>query len=343
MMRKQFIYSGTKRIALEVSGAPNRVPLHPFGTFTGNGSSYTFDDRSLESVRAQLLDQGVPWPLDYHHASIKVEQNQADRAPRAASITDVEVENGWVYGIIEDWTTTAAQEVANGDFIFVSSVLYYLTDEGPDQGLVVGYHSHALTNKPGTKDQRRIGLEQSDGGTRMNEWLLKLLGLPADATEDQARTALEAVLARGLFADQVMVALEITSPALTPEVRGRIMKLAALEGMADDLGRATATLEQQAKTNNTVQIDAALKVALEAGRIFDPEAPMWRTRLEGDFEAGRVALESMPVRVPTAANAVKVIDSKTGQVALEEGQVKINNLLGVNAEDFAKYAGGDQK
>ena len=336
-MRKQFVYSGSQRIALEVSGAPVRVPLHPFGRFTGNGFNLVFDDRSLASVRAQLAEKGTPWPLDYHHATLKVQQNQADRAPRAASITDVMVEDGFVYGISEDWTATAAQEVAAGDYIYISSVLYYQTEPGPDEGLVLGYHSHALTNDPGTQNQRRIGLEQSEeSGGRMNEWLLKLLGLGADATEDQARVALEAVTAKRDLADVVMTALELKDASSTPEVRGRVMKLAALEGIADDLAKATAALESQHSQNNASEIETVLKTALDDGRIFAPEVGNWRPRLERDLAGGRLALESMPKRVPTSP---VIVDSSTATAALEADQAAINNLLGVSAEAFSKYGG----
>lgn len=329
-MYRQFT-QGTSRIALQDAAVPpSRIPLHPFGTFYGNGQRFTFDQESLAAVQAQLATLGNPWPLDWHHATLKVEEGQAERAPAAGFITGVEVVDDFVYGLVE-WNPRGAEAVLSGDFSYVSPVLLY-----DESGRVWGYHSHALTNRPGTAWQRRIGMEAE---AQMNDWLKKLLGLPADATDDQLKAALEALSRRARLGEQVMQALELAEPEDTPAVRARILRLAANEGLADELGRLRAQLEAQSAQAQKERVEGLLRWALEHGRIPAQDAEriaFWRKSAEKDFEAARMALEGMPSFVPTE---LPTPAKPTQQAALEQSELEIAGLLGLSAEEIQKYGG----
>ncbi|NJK45480.1 MAG: hypothetical protein HC933_15465 [Pleurocapsa sp. SU_196_0] len=165
-MPQRATLASDRRISLELADdALEWLPLHPFGAFVGNGINCVFDETSMASVRAQLEAQPTGKPLDFHHATVKVEEGKLDRAPRAAQIVDIVVRDGYVYGRAADWVKGALESVKAGEFGFVSSVLYL-----DDENRVVGYHSHALTNNPGTYGQRRIGLE-----TDLEVWYERLV------------------------------------------------------------------------------------------------------------------------------------------------------------------------
>ncbi len=323
----------SKRIALEgASGTLELIPLHPFGSFVGNRQTYVFDDTSLARVNAQLEGKPTGWPLDYHHATLKVEDGTRDKAPRAAQIVGVEVMDGYVYGRVADWVQDALESVLKGEWGYVSPVLLF-----DAAGRVVGYHSHALTNDPGTFDQRAIGLESSlEDGMELAA-LLKLLGLPADATLEAAKAALEAMNVKAAFGEAVAGIMSLEAKN-TPEARAKVMRLVGLESVADQLDAARVALEAQATQGQTAQVEGVLKAALESGRIFEPEGVVWRTQLERDFDAAKIALEKMPVRVPT-----KPVTPAAGtqQAALEDSQAKANALLGIKLESFQKYNGGE--
>jgi phage I-like protein len=325
---KKTILTSSRRITLDLSeGALQWLPLHPFGTFFGNGITLTFDASSLESSLGNLPSTGLP--LDYHHATVKVEEGLADKAPRAAQIMGLEVRDNYVYGLAEDWVQSALESVKAGEYGFISAVPYY-----NEQNKVVGYHSFALTNKPGTLDQRKIGLEAEE--VNKMEELLKILGLPSDSSAEAARVALEQLQSKAAFADAISGILSLEAKN-TPEARAKVMKLVALEQIGDKLDAARVALESQTTQAQAEKIEGLIKIALEQGRIFEPERVLWEGQFEKDFGAAKLALEAMPRRVPTAAVTPAADSSK--KIALEENQAALNAILGVPAEAFAKFGG----
>jgi hypothetical protein len=76
-------FSGTLRAAL--AEAPERIPLHPFGEFVGNGTLFLFDEASLAQAQAELASRGVPWVLDFHHQTVRVERGRRGKPRRQGS------------------------------------------------------------------------------------------------------------------------------------------------------------------------------------------------------------------------------------------------------------------
>ena len=143
-----------QRVALAEgeAGLPTKVPLHPFGTFTGNGQTYLFDEESLRLIKAQLEEKGHLFVVDWHHQTVDQEEKKRDDAPAALWLDDVVVEDGFVWGVVESWTPKGAERVASKEYRYLSSVFAY----DPDTGRVLHYHSHGLLNRPGTYHQRAI-------------------------------------------------------------------------------------------------------------------------------------------------------------------------------------------
>jgi phage I-like protein len=335
--------------AVTLEGAPEWIPLNPFGTFTGDTpdgpQTFVFDDSSLASVQAALAIRGNPWVLDWHHNTLKVEAGQKNDAPAAGFITALEVRDGFVYGRM-DWSPEGETSVASKEYNFVSPVLNF--DES--SGRVLSYHSFALTNRPGTWSQRRIGLEASNLENpnsrtltaalergRM-DWLLVLLGLSADTPVEQVRAALESRLSLARFGGfvQETLGLEVASLEST-ESRARVIALAASEGSAAQVATLQASLEAERASRGSERQTGMVQAALEDGRILENQRSFWLTQAARDENAARVALEGLPKLVPQSIpNAAKL----EGQAALEANQVDINKMLGVSPESFLKYNGG---
>ena len=148
--------------ALKGDALPRRIPLNPFGTFKGNGKSYTFDEASLAAARAALAESGVSLVMDWHHQTLEVEAGKREVAKAAAWISDLEVADGYVYGVVELWVDDAAEVVGKQQYRYTSPVFWY-----DPSGWIGRYHSVALTNRPGTYGQRPIGLEAVDRRTSL--------------------------------------------------------------------------------------------------------------------------------------------------------------------------------
>jgi phage I-like protein len=340
---------GAVRIALDMGRpAPELLPLHPFGEFVGNGIPLHFDDESLRLANAALQTRGNPWVLDWHHATLKAEQatpgpdGTLPKAPAAGWITSLEVHDGYVYGRVQ-YTEQGRADVASGAMGYVSPVLLYTEDDGH----VVGYHSHALTNNPGTYWQRRIGLELTPANppqkeSRMDKKLLcKALGIAEDSTDEQINQRLIELQARGQFADFVVQSLGLQAASLTPEVRTRVVALAANEGVLDEVKGLRIQIADVQKRQEGDKVLAALEAAQADGRIpADKESPEYKRfqrLLSLDFDTTKAQLDSMAKLVPTQ---LPKVDAKgQAQAALEASDLEVAGLLGVKAEDLAKYGG----
>jgi phage I-like protein len=150
---------------------PERVPLHPFGAFRGNGKDFVFDEQSLAIVRAQVEQIGNLFVVDWHHQTRDVEKGKRDTAPAALWLKDVVVEDGYVYGVVESWTPKGAEAVRSKEYRYLSAVFPY-----DSEGRVLGYHSFGLVNRAGTYHQRVIGL----GARRLVDHRLAALELSYD-------------------------------------------------------------------------------------------------------------------------------------------------------------------
>ncbi|NJK45481.1 MAG: hypothetical protein HC933_15470 [Pleurocapsa sp. SU_196_0] len=111
-----------------------------------------------------------------------------------------------------------------------------------------------------------------------------------------------------------------------------MLKLVALEGTAEEVAKLRLKLEAQSAKTTATEREGVIKLALEEGRIFEPEAAMWRSHLESDFAAGKLALEAMPKRVPVTTP--KPSDQR--KVALEGDAAKMSALLGVTPQMLEK-------
>ena len=330
---------------------PDRIPIHPYGSFRGNHKDFVFDEQSLAAIRTQKEDRGVEWVVDWHHQTLAQEEGLRDDAPAAAWISDIEVEDGWVYGVVSEWTPKAAQAVVDREMGYVSAVFNYSKD-----GRVLRYHSFGLVNRPGTHYQRRIGLsevelelepppqavEETNEEEKEEEMderlkaLLAALGLAEDATQEQATEALSALQGQAALGAQTAEIVGLTEAADTPENRGRLMSLAQTGDTTAELASLTAELEE-------VRGDRAERLvtqALTSGKITAPQKDYWLGQAKRDYAGAQAYLSSAPQVVPVDQSLADAVKPDTATAALEQGQENINNLLGVNIETFRKYNGG---
>lgn len=320
---------------------PRRIPLHPYGSFRGNGKDFVFDERSLEAIRAQQADRGVDWVLDWHHQTLQQEEGLRDDAPAAGWIADIEVEDGWVWGVVSDWTPKAALAVVEKAYRFVSAVFRY-----DREGRVMLYHSFGLVNRPGTHYQRQIGLsaeaieleppEEGDVEEEMDERLkalLAALGLAEDATQEEATAALSALQGQAALGAQTAQIVGLSEATDTPENRGRLISLSAAGDNTAELASLTAELEAVRGD----RVERLITAALADGKITPPTAGFWRKQASRDYAGAQAALASQPRIVPVDQSLADAVTADKATAKLEQDQQDINALLGLSAETYLKH------
>lgn len=319
-------FSGTLRAAL--AEAPERIPLHPFGEFVGNGTVFLYDEESLQAALEDLRTRGVPWVLDFHHQTVRVEEGQAQEAPAAGFITGLVVgEDGFVYGLVE-WSETGRERVSRGEYAYVSPVFYY--DPTPDEmgrHRVLGYHSFALTNNPGIRFQKRIAAEAD-----MLEKLRQALGLDPEATEEAALQALEDLKREAAVG---RVVLEVGLGAEDPtELKAKLLRLLAAQDALEELERTRKELEAIKVQTREEKAQALVRKALEEGRILPHQREFWLAQARADLEAARKALEGMPRLVPVEL-------PKAERKALEEDEPlrRLAQVFRVSEEALKRFGG----
>ena len=134
---------------------PSRFLLLRDGNSNFTGEGYEDIHLTADGARQILEDfnrQGNAIPIDYHHASLQVEQTKQGAAPAAGWVNDLEYIPGeGLYAKDVEWTDKAAASLQQREFKFWSPVVFRNEDES-----IYHLHSVALTNRPRTRDMTEI-------------------------------------------------------------------------------------------------------------------------------------------------------------------------------------------
>lgn len=330
---------------------PKRVPLHPYGWFKGNGEDYLFDEKSLELIKQQL-DEAGHFVVDWHHQTLDQERGGRDDAPAALWIKDIEVDDGYVWGVVESWTPKAAERVLSREYRFISAVFYH-----DDENRVIAYHSFGLLNRPGTHRQRAILVAHPDS---------EPTGVDAQERVQERKEMNEIVNA-------VLAALRLNENATREQVLAKLSELqsahqnvtalAALTGQSEPtaiLGAVQALKENQAQLEALRTENERLKAAAKERRIAElldrGEAegkitPADRQAILTDdafryMREDPTALEGfIKLAAPKVAFEAKLQPPVGGAAALSAEEAEVAAQLGITPDDFkaakASYEGGN--
>lgn len=183
-------------LALCFVGLPAEVPewieLIPAGAVAGaDGRAWT-NDKPAEfiALSAQLKRIPAGWCIDLdHQLQHAANEKVGGTAPAAGWITELADRNGAIWGKVE-WTDLGADGIAKKRYRGLSPVFAF--DKNTKR--VLGLVSAALTNNPNLNLVALNAAQKPAPQEKSMNWIAKLLGLKDDATEDEIRTALNAVL-----------------------------------------------------------------------------------------------------------------------------------------------------
>lgn len=140
-------------IALAEQGkAPDRFLLIRDGDvgWADNRQGFVMDPATAARMIAAFEQHGAKIPIDYHHATERVQPGQ--KAPAAGFVTRLEyVEGDGLYAAGIEWTDEGRADVESRRFVYTSPAVRYA-----DKRKMMGVSSVALTNTPRTIDAKEL-------------------------------------------------------------------------------------------------------------------------------------------------------------------------------------------
>lgn len=198
---------------------PAELELIPAGTFTGrDGRTWTNDQPDLVIALSEKLRLPVGYCVDVDHQLNYAANDQVGgEAPAYGWIASLENRNGAIWGKVE-WTELGANAVKGKVYRGLSPVFAF----DKETGRVLAFMSASLTNKPNltltafNSRQRNPAQPEKSNMKKIAE----LLGLAADATDEQVQAALNAVLGllgalAGAIGVDVKAAMALNAEQLT--------------------------------------------------------------------------------------------------------------------------------
>jgi phage I-like protein len=273
--------------------------------------------------------------IDYEHQTL-----QGTEAPAAGWITkliDKGKEGIWA---VVNWTDRAKQYLINKEYKYVSPVVAQRKLDLK----IVRLINVALTNQPNIDGMVPL-VNKLDYQIQNNKKeepkmkdLLKLLGLAEIATEADAIVAInklmEAATKNGtvIVANKgVLTALGLAETATEAEVTGTIMAMKQSHDQVGALAQTVKDLKDKLSLKDATEVVA---LAMKEGKITPAQKPWADEYAKNDLEGFKVFVAKAPVVVVMGkvVNEDKHVDG-----ALDDTQIEINKMMGVDQETYKKY------
>ncbi len=299
-----------------VNGVPDLIAVIPKGHVESRKGDFIVDDESFRLINKQFLGRRLDLVIDYEHQTLHDVQ-----APAAGWITELINGEDAIMAKV-NWTPKGAEYLKNKEYRYLSPVI--ITRKNDKK--VIALHSAALTNTPAIDGMFPLvgcsldadDYEDYEEKRAMElEKLIKLLGLPETATEDEVEAALQSA-GRKLEEQEtaankdtvvanstILTLLGLKADAKTDEVAAAIVKLQNGDStLAAEVQALKAQLEGRAA-------DEAVTAALKAGKITAAQKDWARSYTLKDPEGFAAFVDKAPAAV--------VMDNLTGADPKEKG------------------------
>lgn len=314
---------------------PEWIELIPAGPeITGvDGRTWQFGPEELQAVLSHFAVHLGEALIDWEHAS-ELRAPNGEEAPAAGWIKEIEARDGALWGRVE-WTDRAAEQIRSREYRYLSPVFDYTANGRRVRRLA----SAGLTNRPNFA-LRALNQEihAAAGGDSdphqgdippMNKELLKRLGLPEDATDEQALAAVD-----GLQGD-LETARNQASQAQSLERYVPRTEFDAVHQRARNAEERLATLQQERQ-------EAEIEALLDKHATRFPPAEREHYRALCQKEGGQELFTALMDGKPELAGD-SGLDGKTppeGQKrALNAEMREVMRQFGNSEDDLKQYGG----
>ncbi|WP_328184637.1 phage protease [Marinobacter sp. OP 3.4] len=323
------------RLALNVELPPGEVPewveLLPAGEILTGRDGRTWRNRDPQAVVEASMHPGIDMVIDWEHAS-EHRAPKGEDAPAAGWVKQMEVRDGAVWGRVE-WTKKAAAQLEGKEYRYLSPVFLFTRDER----LIVRLTNAGLTNQPNLvlkalnqqSHNQQLHNQQPHQEESTVKELLKRLGLPEDATEDQAITAL----------NQLQTDLETAKNRESTPSLDKYVPRADFDQAQRRATNAEKQLDTLRKEREDEAIDSAINQAVEDGKIAPATVDYHKAqcRTEGGLDRFKAFVESAPAI--TGDSGLDGRKTPGADKALNTETLQIAGMMGNSEEDLKKYGG----
>jgi phage I-like protein len=353
----QFAPGVTTALKALAPGQP--VQLLPFGEFAAvdgrpaPGKKWRLSDAQGAALAARVNARLAAnrMVIDYEHQTLLAARN-GQPAPAAGWVQAVEWRPGQgLFGTVE-WTAAARARIDAGEYMYLSPVMGY-DEETFD---VVDLQMAAITNNPGLQGMQAVLTALAATAAHapsapalthprqeppmLLASLIAALGLPNDATEQTALTALAALRAKPVVPTELLAELSLPAGTAAEAALSAIRVLKSGSGSdAAAVARLTAQVEQLQREASERQLSELVDGAIAVHKFVAAD----REHLLTIGRASLTALTSyINGKAPIAGLAGQAKpggaegDNKPGTAALTAQQRSLCAALGISEERYAK-------
>ncbi|NAW33238.1 phage protease [Halomonas alimentaria] len=341
--------------ALRVQASEDKTRLIPAGTFDAPRGSmagegpWQLDAQGAAAIIALAANRATDIAIDYEHQTLLADRN-GQPAPAAGWVDprSLEWRDDGLYGAVS-WTERARTMIEGGEYRYLSPVFPY----DAQSGAVLDLLHLALTNTPAIDEgiprlaaarmaPTPTATPQEDDAVN-REQLIALLGLAADATDEQIETGLAALKAQADTAHTLRQALDVgegdDAAAAVAALKSKASTPASPD-MSQYVPKAvfeetTAQLAALKANGDTAELDGLIEAGLKDGRIPGKATADWLR--EQGLAACKAHLAGAPsiaaLKGPqTQGRAPEGDDAAKG--ALSEAELAVCKAMGLTPEAY---------
>lgn len=321
--------------------APEWVMLVPAGDINGlDGRNFKNPDPQavVDVFNANSVDLPIDWEHAQHHKA-----EVGERAPAAGWIKAMEVRDGAIWGQVE-WTDAGRADIETKAYRYLSPGMFVDTMKR-----LVELVSAGLVNRPALDMPALAQAEPEPLKEKLmtREQLIAFLGLAAEATDDQIKTAMDAMKAKSGDAEAAEQLVEETQKELenaraaSPSLDKYVPRLDHDAALARAKS-AEAQLAQRDTADHDKAVEVAIVAAMKAGKITPATKDFYVANCstkEGLERFEAFAKDAPPI---AASSNLDVKDPPSGEnTKPTENDLTIARNCGLTVEQFmaAKKAG----
>jgi phage I-like protein len=313
------------------------IQVLPAGTFRARDGrpekldGWHIDATIAANVIAKFAARRADVAIDYEHQTLNAETNGLP-APAAGYIVELKWREGEGLFARVEWTERAKANIAAREYRYFSPVFAFNKTTGDVEQLLLG----ALTNDPALDDLQEVTLRAAarfqnrpEEPVAMNKLLIACIAaltLAADATEDQAIVALNALKKKADDADSEIAALKekVVDPA-------KFVPVATFDQLKSDFAALTTKLQKS-------EVDALVEDGLATGKLLKPQEDWARALGASDLAALKAYLDKTP-EIPALRGSQtggKAPPAADPNAELTADELAVCKRLGIEPEQFKK-------